>query len=89
MRKGLWALLLAFASTPAFADKTLVESPDAPKAIGPYSQAIASGKLKGGKLTLTLPKKLKVGKHKLVAKYSGTATVTGSKSKTVTLTVTK
>ncbi|HUE65223.1 MAG TPA: Rid family detoxifying hydrolase [Rhizomicrobium sp.] len=45
MRKGLWALLLAFVCTPAFADKTLIESPDAPKAIGPYSQAIASGRL--------------------------------------------
>ncbi|HUE63853.1 MAG TPA: Rid family hydrolase, partial [Rhizomicrobium sp.] len=45
MRKGLWALLLAFVCTPAFADKTLIESPDAPKAIGPYSQAIASSRL--------------------------------------------
>jgi 2-iminobutanoate/2-iminopropanoate deaminase len=45
MRKGLWALLLAFVCTPAVADKTLIESPDAPKAIGPYSQAIASGRL--------------------------------------------
>jgi 2-iminobutanoate/2-iminopropanoate deaminase len=45
MRKGLWALLLAFVCTPAFADKILIESPDAPKAIGPYSQAIASGRL--------------------------------------------
>ena len=45
MRKGLWALLLAFVCTPALADKTLIESPDAPKAIGPYSQAIASGRL--------------------------------------------
>jgi 2-iminobutanoate/2-iminopropanoate deaminase len=45
MRKPLLALLLACVSTPALADKTLVESPDAPKAIGPYSQAIASGKL--------------------------------------------
>lgn len=45
MRRQIWALLLACVSTPALADKTLVESPDAPKAIGPYSQAIASGKL--------------------------------------------
>jgi 2-iminobutanoate/2-iminopropanoate deaminase len=45
MRKYILALLLAFASTPALADKTLVESPDAPKAIGPYAQAIASGRL--------------------------------------------
>jgi 2-iminobutanoate/2-iminopropanoate deaminase len=45
MRKALWALLLACVCTPALAEKTLVESPDAPKAIGPYSQAIASGKL--------------------------------------------
>ena len=45
MRKGLWALLLGFVCTPAFADKTLIESPDAPQAIGPYSQAIASGRL--------------------------------------------
>ena len=45
MRKELGALLLAFVCTPAFADKTLIESPDAPKAIGPYSQAIASGRL--------------------------------------------
>src|SRR6187402_27963 len=38
------AMLLA-CTTPAFAEKTLIESPDAPKAIGPYSQAIQSGKL--------------------------------------------
>jgi len=38
------ALTLGFAA-PAFADKALVESPDAPKAIGPYSQAIRSGNL--------------------------------------------
>ena len=45
MRKALWMLAMACVSTPALADKTLVESTDAPKAIGPYSQAIASGKL--------------------------------------------
>jgi len=45
MRKALWALLLTCVSAPALADKTVIESPDAPKAIGPYSQAIASGKL--------------------------------------------
>src|SRR5471032_1447304 len=45
MRKIIVALALAFACTPAFADKTLIESPAAPKAIGPYSQAIQSGKL--------------------------------------------
>lgn len=38
------AMLLA-CSTPALAEKTLIESPDAPKAIGPYSQAIKSGNL--------------------------------------------
>lgn len=38
------AMLLA-CSTPAWAEKTLIESPDAPKAIGPYSQAIKSGNL--------------------------------------------
>ena len=38
-------LLLAVASSPALADKTLIDSPAAPKAIGPYSQAIQSGKL--------------------------------------------
>ncbi len=37
-------LLLACA-TPALAEKTLIQSPDAPKAIGPYSQAIKSGNL--------------------------------------------
>ena len=45
MRKGLMALVLALISTPALAEKTLIESPAAPKAIGPYSQAIQSGKL--------------------------------------------
>jgi 2-iminobutanoate/2-iminopropanoate deaminase len=45
MRKSVLALLCALVSTPAFAEKTLIESPDAPKAIGPYSQAIQSGKL--------------------------------------------
>jgi 2-iminobutanoate/2-iminopropanoate deaminase len=37
-------VLLGFA-TPVAAEKTLVQSPDAPKAIGPYSQAIKSGNL--------------------------------------------
>jgi 2-iminobutanoate/2-iminopropanoate deaminase len=46
MRKTLLALaLLCGCAVPALADKALVESPDAPKAIGPYSQAIKSGKL--------------------------------------------
>jgi 2-iminobutanoate/2-iminopropanoate deaminase len=45
MRKLVMALGLTFACTPALADKLLVESPAAPKAIGPYSQAIQSGKL--------------------------------------------
>ena len=45
MRNTFWALLLACVSTSALADKTVIESPDAPRAIGPYSQAIASGKL--------------------------------------------
>lgn len=46
MRKLLLALpVLLTCATPALADKVLVESPDAPKAIGPYSQAIQSGKL--------------------------------------------
>jgi 2-iminobutanoate/2-iminopropanoate deaminase len=44
MRAVLAAALLLLA-TPAFAEKTLIESPAAPKAIGPYSQAIKSGKL--------------------------------------------
>jgi 2-iminobutanoate/2-iminopropanoate deaminase len=45
MRKLGLALALALVCTPAFAEKILVESPIAPKAIGPYSQAIQSGKL--------------------------------------------
>ena len=45
MRKSAFALAWTLACTPALADKTLIESPDAPKAIGPYSQAIQSGKL--------------------------------------------
>ena len=45
MRKSLLALALMLACTPALAEKKLIESPDAPKAIGPYSQAIQSGKL--------------------------------------------
>ena len=44
MRVTIAAAFLLIA-TPAFAEKTLIESPDAPKAIGPYSQAIQSGKL--------------------------------------------
>src|SRR6476659_7025225 len=44
MRASIAAALLLLA-TPAFAEKKLIESPDAPKAIGPYSQAIQSGKL--------------------------------------------
>ena len=45
MRKWLFALTLTIMCTPAFAEKKLIESPDAPKAIGPYSQAIQSSKL--------------------------------------------
>ena len=45
MRIFCAALIAAFIATPAFAEKTVIESPDAPKAIGPYSQAIQSGKL--------------------------------------------
>ena len=45
MRKILTALALMLVSTPALAGKLAVESPAAPKAIGPYSQAIQSGKL--------------------------------------------
>ena len=46
MRTFLLALSLTLAcAAPAWAEKTLIESPDAPKAIGPYSQAIQSGKL--------------------------------------------
>jgi 2-iminobutanoate/2-iminopropanoate deaminase len=41
----LSALVCALIATPALAEKILIESPDAPKAIGPYSQAIQSGKL--------------------------------------------
>lgn len=37
--------MLLVCGTPALAEKTLIESPDAPKAIGPYSQAIKSGNL--------------------------------------------
>jgi len=39
------ALALALVCTPALSEKTRIESPAAPKAIGPYSQAIQSGKL--------------------------------------------
>jgi 2-iminobutanoate/2-iminopropanoate deaminase len=44
MRARIAAAFLLIA-TPASAEKTLIESPDAPKAIGPYSQAVQSGKL--------------------------------------------
>ena len=45
MRPFAIALALMLACTPALAEKLVVESPAAPKAIGPYSQAIRSGKL--------------------------------------------
>src|SRR5262245_44637366 len=45
MRKLLFALAMMLVCAPAFAEKILIESPAAPKAIGPYSQAIQSGKL--------------------------------------------
>jgi 2-iminobutanoate/2-iminopropanoate deaminase len=44
LRNSIAALALLIA-TPALADKTAITAPDAPKAIGPYSQAIQSGKL--------------------------------------------
>jgi 2-iminobutanoate/2-iminopropanoate deaminase len=43
--RALLAVTLLMLATPAFAEKVLVESPAAPKAIGPYSQAIKSGNL--------------------------------------------
>lgn len=46
MRKFVLAsAMLLVCSAPAWAEKTLIESADAPKAIGPYSQAIKSGNL--------------------------------------------
>ena len=45
MRGFALAAALLLIATPALAEKTLVQSPDAPKAIGPYSQAIKSGNL--------------------------------------------
>jgi len=45
MRSQTVALAMVLVATPALAEKTLIESTDAPKAIGPYSQAIQSGKL--------------------------------------------
>jgi len=45
MSKSALALVMTLVCTPTFADKALIESPAAPKAIGPYSQAIQSGKL--------------------------------------------
>src|SRR5689334_22392084 len=42
---ALASALLLVCGTPAWAEKTLIESPDAPKAIGPYSQAIKSANL--------------------------------------------
>jgi 2-iminobutanoate/2-iminopropanoate deaminase len=45
MKYAMIAAAALFLAAPALADKALVESPDAPKAIGPYSQAIRSGNL--------------------------------------------
>ena len=45
MRHLVLAAMLLGCTTPAMAEKSLIESPDAPKAIGPYSQAIKSGGL--------------------------------------------
>ena len=44
-RLAVCTFACALLAAPALAEKTLIESPDAPKAIGPYSQAIQSGKL--------------------------------------------
>ncbi len=43
----LMAALAAFLALcgPALADKTVIDAPEAPKAIGPYSQAVKSGNL--------------------------------------------
>ena len=52
-------------------------------------KVLATGKVKAGKATISVPtKKLKKGKHSLVASYLGSTTVTGSKAKAVTLTLT-
>ena len=45
MRSQSVVLAAMLIATPALAEKNLIESPDAPRAIGPYSQAIQSGKL--------------------------------------------
>jgi 2-iminobutanoate/2-iminopropanoate deaminase len=45
MRKVLLISAMLACSAPAWAEKFLIESPDAPKAIGPYSQAIRAGSL--------------------------------------------
>src|SRR6478752_503479 len=69
MRKSLLALALTLVCTPALADKTLIESPDAPKAIGPYSQAIQSGKLVfvSGSLPFDPPGKIDYSKQAVTA----------------------
>jgi len=45
MRCFLAALAMAVLAGPALADKTVIQTDAGPKAIGPYSQAIRSGKL--------------------------------------------
>lgn len=42
---GLALAMLLACGAPALAEKILIESPEAPKAIGPYSQAIKNGGL--------------------------------------------
>ena len=69
-----------------------VASPLGKVSIKEGAKTLVTGTLKAdklGKVTIKLPKTLKKGKHTLVAVYAGTATVTGSKAKAVTLTVTK
>ena len=45
MRCFLAALAMAVLAGPALADRTVIQTDAGPKAIGPYSQAIRSGKL--------------------------------------------
>ncbi|ROS26178.1 Ig-like domain-containing protein [Cellulomonas sp. PhB150] len=58
-------------------------------AIRDGKKRIATGRLAAGKVTVTLPRTLAVGKHALSAVYAGSTTVAGSSSSAASVTVAK
>ncbi|MDQ8042943.1 MAG: Ig-like domain-containing protein, partial [Brevundimonas sp.] len=87
-------LVAASVATPSVAKLTVTVAaagltPTGTVSVKDAGKVIATGTLVAGKVTITLPKTLAVGKHALVASFAGTTTVAAASSASQTLTVTK